>query len=110
MVVYNTQIKKILKRQGLTQTGIAEELGLPISTFKKQLIVNNVSLAQLAKMCDILAVEPNVFFELDFISVSEKDLDKRTDDTAVMFQKRLTEKDDYIQLLKEKVENLQSDK
>ena len=71
------ELKKRLKLTGKTQTEIANLLGISLGAFNSSLQVKNVSTAALERICDVLNLQVNFFYEGTQygIVLSDSDLD-----------------------------------
>ena len=60
----NEKIRNYLKSKGISQTHLARNMGMPVSTINKMLKNNReISVDELKNIADILEVNTNIFFE-----------------------------------------------
>ena len=57
------ELKKKLRHTGKTQTEIASLLGVSLGAFNSSLQVKNVSTTALERLCDVLDLKMNYFYE-----------------------------------------------
>lgn len=62
------ELKAILVEKGITQTLLAEELGIGIVTLNKKLNGTGAdfNLKEVRYLCKRLGIDPNIFFEHDY--------------------------------------------
>jgi plasmid maintenance system antidote protein VapI len=106
------RLKEIIRESGLTDNGLAEKLGISRGGVQNMYLRPKIKPQQLLALGKVLEISLEMMEQrLNQVEMNDKNVPSKIDmymDLKSLYERRLNDKDAIIQLLKEKIEWLES--
>lgn len=103
------ELAEIIKSKKILLKDVLNEIGYTRQGIEPAIDKETIELRKLKKLCEITRISPSAFFDNGTygIPINDKFIDNSKDKEIEYLKQRLTDKDEIIDMLKEKISILQ---